>query len=85
MSRQLCCKNCGRILGKINDDGTIHIRHASSGFEFIGSFSRVMFICPKSFYTRKGKVVCGETTSFDTSNISQPHLSTAREKILMPC
>jgi peptidyl-tRNA hydrolase len=81
--RQLTCKNCGRILGKINDDGTIHVRHASSGFEFIGSFSRVMFVCPKNYFNRSGKVICGQVTLFD--NTSQQDPSTAREKIKMDC
>jgi hypothetical protein len=70
-------------LGKVSSDGILHIKHAASGFEFIGSFSRVMFICPKNFYTRNGKKECGCKTIFD--NPSQTYTPKAQEKIPMAC
>lgn len=82
--RQIVCDNCGRVLAKLDEEaGTLHIKHASSGFEFIGNFSRVMFICPKFYYTRIGKISCNHKTIFE--NPSQTYTSKASEKELMAC
>ena len=87
---QITCTKCGRVLGKFNTDGTIHIKHSASGFEFIGSFSRIMFICPTNYYNRNGKTECGQKTVFENSraagtNPSENTDSIAREKVLMAC
>lgn len=75
--RPIFCSHCGRVLAKLDQDGTLHIRHASSGIEFIATVSRILFICPKIYYSKDGKVSCGRRTFYESP--AQADMSTAHE------
>lgn len=46
----LCCRSCGRVLAKLDDDGTIHIKPAKGPQVIADANARLMFICEKVSY-----------------------------------
>ncbi|MCG3177038.1 MAG: hypothetical protein MOGMAGMI_02004 [Candidatus Omnitrophica bacterium] len=46
----ICCQSCGRVLAKLDDDGTIHIKPAKGPQVIAEASARLMFICEKVSY-----------------------------------
>lgn len=62
--KSIKCAKCGRVLGKLDDDKTFHIRIGKDGpqvfvrlHELMESF--VMLVCPSFVYTPAGRMKCG--------------------------
>lgn len=62
--RPIKCERCGRTLGKLDDDGTFHIRLGKDGPQILARLSEFkqenfMMICPSQVYTPAGRIACG--------------------------
>lgn len=62
--RDVRCSRCGRLLGKIDTDGLLHVKLGKDGPQMLVdvTMSKVMSICPSVVYSSDGKVSCGERT-----------------------
>ncbi len=80
--KPIACENCGRVLGKLDANGTLHVKHSSSGIEFIAFFTKILFVCPKTYYNRSGRVDCGQRTMFVNPSLTQDEKFTSREKTM---
>lgn len=58
------CPKCGRLLGKIDQDGVLHIRMGKDGPQVFLDLNQViksalMLVCPSQVFTPNGRVHCG--------------------------
>jgi len=58
------CQHCGRVLGKLDEDGSFHVRIGKDGPQIFVNLkdlaeSHLMLVCPSFVYTPAGKVKCG--------------------------
>lgn len=62
--KSIKCHQCGRMLGKLDDDGTFHVRIGKDGPQIFVKVndvmdSNLMLVCPAYVYTPQGKIKCG--------------------------
>lgn len=79
------CENCGRVLGKMDEDGTLHVRLEKEGPQIFVSLknlnenSNLMLICPSKVYTQTGKIRCGYRHIIDPEILKQAPIERTRE------